>query len=160
MNEMISIDELMSSTQNPRALDERQHVVTITRATMNEATHSKHGRYQYALIHFADNTGQEHGPLKINAGVTKLELAKFAALWHATMGKAPLSKASKEAGASGLPSGKLQCLKGKRVVVNLLRIKDDPNASYTDAEGWKNEFAIHMAKSVPTFDSPDNYREA
>ena len=153
MSEMMSIENLMSSTANPKALMEGQHLVTITRATMNEATHSKHGKYQYLLLHIKDEHGVEHGPLKINAGVTKLELAKFAALWFATMGKAHLSKASKEVGASRLPAGKLECLKGKRVVANLLRIQDDPNQPYTDSDGWKNEFAIHMAKSIPTFGS-------
>tara|TARA_R100001530_G_scaffold136339_2_gene116562 strand:- start:6974 stop:7465 length:492 start_codon:yes stop_codon:yes gene_type:complete len=153
MSEMMSIENLMDSTANPNALSEGQHLVTIKRASMNEATHSKHGKYQYLLLHLEDETGIEHGPLKINAGVTKLELAKFAALWSATMGKAPLSKASKVAGPSGLPAGKLECLKGKRVIANLLCIQDDPNASYTDSKGWKNEFAIHMAKSIPTFGS-------
>ena len=149
MNKMISLESLQAAATpvNPAALMDGPHKLKIRSAFMGEGTTSNGTDYQYLLLNVTDSAGNDHNALKINAGLTKLELAKFASLWQATMGDKPLKGV---AGSSGLPSGKIECLKGKSIIAQMVRKQEEQPTTYTDEKGFKNDFAPNSAKK-PTF---------
>ena len=146
--QMLTIEELSAATNSPAAMLEGPHKLTIRSATQNVAQTKAGDKYEYLLLNVTDSAGNDHDGLKINSGLTKIELKKFGLLWVAATNGAALK--GEAVGPNGLPIGKLAALKGRKVIAQILRVQDNPEATYTDSEGFKNEFAI-STNSAPTF---------